>query len=106
MHLSAVLWCSKLNFNWGFRYFTTTTPFEMRLDHDGSEPLPAGIHMACVVKYNAVAKEVAHEVGGVLIIDLYEFVVDFCKAFPRNPAGGPFADNYTSCAIQYTMVFF
>ena len=45
----------------------------------------------------------AEEVG-VLIIDLYEYVVDFCKAFPSNPAGGPFANNYTSCAIQYTMV--
>ena len=37
----------------------------------GEPPLPAGINMSCVLEYNTIAKEVAAEVGGVIIDDLY-----------------------------------
>jgi hypothetical protein len=57
-----------------------------------------------VLQYNVIAKEVAAEVGGIEINDLWAYVEDFCKHFPQAPA--PFAGNYTSCAIQTTGLHF
>jgi hypothetical protein len=58
--------------------FVTTTPYDMPLI-DGKPPLPAGILMSCVVKYNEIARAVAQEVGGIIIEDLYGYVEDFCQ---------------------------
>lgn len=43
----------------------------MPLVNGTKPPLPAGINMSCVVKYNYVARAVAAKVGGVIIEDLY-----------------------------------
>ena len=110
---------------------------------------PAGINMSCVLEYNVIAKEVllrvlllfpcasllttlplpqvATQVGGVVINDLWESVEAFCRTFPQAPAtsgyGGAPASfshvltcsavasltlrvtvgNYTSCAVQTTV---
>jgi hypothetical protein len=82
--------------------FVTTTPYDIEIK--GKVQLPAGINMSCVLQYNVIAKEVAAEVGGVEINDLYAYVEDFCKHFPQAPA--PFAGNYTSCAVQTTGLHF
>ena len=60
--------------------------------------------MCPVLQYNVIAKEVAAEVGGIVINDLWAYVEDFCSHFPQAPA--PFAGNYTSCAIQTTGLHF
>ena len=57
-----------------------------------------------MVQYNVIAKEVAAEVGGIEINDLWQYVEDFCKTFPQAPA--PFSGNYTSCAVQTTGLHF
>jgi hypothetical protein len=74
--------------------FVTTTPYDIEVN--GKLQFPAGINMSCVLEYNVIAKEVAQEVGGVEINDLWQYVEDFCKGFPQAPA--PYAGNYTSCA--------
>ena len=55
-----------------------------------------------MLEYNRIAKQVAAEVGGVFVHDLYGYVEDFCQHFPQaQDAGHPeYAGNYTSCAIQ------
>jgi hypothetical protein len=60
--------------------FVTTTPFDYV---GGKVQRPAGINMSCVLEYNVIAKAVAEEVGGVVINDLWQYVEDFCKAFPQ-----------------------
>ena len=68
----------------------------------------AGINMSCVLNYNNIAKEVAAEVGGIVINDLWAYVEDFCKHFPQANATfagapcvavippGPMFNNITS----------
>ena len=60
--------------------------------------------MSCVVEYNQIARDVARQVGGVEINDLYGYVEDFCQYFPQAPA--PYSHNYTSCAVQTTGLHF
>ena len=86
--------------------FVTTTPYDVVVG--GAEQHPAGINMSCVVRYNAIAREVAAEVGGVEVLDLHGYVESFCAAFPRaDPALFPdVAGNYTSCAVQTTGLHF
>ena len=73
--------------------FTTTTPYDMPTS-------PAGIDMSCVLEYNTIAKEVAAEVGGVTVIDLYAHVERFCQ--PSAAGWPPLTPdrNYSVCAIQ------
>ena len=85
--------------------YVTTTPYDMPLAH-GQPPLPAGINMSCVLEYNVIAKQVAAEVGGVIVDDLYQYVEDFCEDFTKDPSGEPFAGNYTTCAVQTTGLHF
>ena len=54
--------------------FVTTTPYDMPLGKDGNPPLPGGVNMSCVVEYNEIAKFVAEEVGGIVVLDLYEYI--------------------------------
>lgn len=78
--------------------FVTTTPFDL------PDPVASDPNMTCVLQRNAIAREVALEVGGILIDDLHQYVEDFCNV-PSNklvPAGSPDAGNYTKCAIQTT----
>jgi hypothetical protein len=67
--------------------FTTTTPFDINLAKPDAD---AGINMSCVVQYNEIAKEVAAEVGGVTVIDLYAHVEKFCgQGIPNGKGGAP-----------------
>ena len=86
--------------------FVTTTPYDMPLDKDGNPPLPAGINMSCVVEYNEIAKSIANEVGGIVVLDLYAYVESFCQAFPKDNATSGYGGNYTTCAIQTTGLHF
>lgn len=86
--------------------FVTTTPYDNPISKDGKEALPAGIKMSCVVEYNEIARQVAQEVGGIVIDDLYGYVEDFCQFFPKDNASTGFAGNYTDCAIQTTGLHF
>jgi hypothetical protein len=81
--------------------FVTTTPYDIsKAIPDGKD---AGIHMPCVLSYNAIAKRVAGEVGAIIIDDLYQYVEDFCDVSltPRTEPG-----NYSSCAVQSTGLHF
>ena len=60
--------------------FVTTTPFDYVIQNQNHQK---DINMSCVLEYNVVAKAVAEEVGGVVINDLWQYVEDFCKAFPQ-----------------------
>jgi hypothetical protein len=91
--------------------FTTTTPFDINLAKPDAD---AGINMSCVVQYNEIAKEVAAEVGGVTVIDLYAHVEKFCgQGIPNGKGGAPllpassgFLHNYTACAVQSSGLHF
>ena len=73
---------------------------------DGAVSLCCSINMSCVLQYNSIAKDVAAEVGGIKIIDLYGYVEKFCQQGggpgwpPTLPSSSPLAGNYTACAIQ------
>ena len=84
----------------------TTTAYDVVVG--GKVSTPAGINMSCVLEYNAIAKDVAEDVGGITIIDLWQAVEDFCSVFPQaDPAKYPaVGDNYTSCAVQTTGLHF
>ena len=73
--------------------FVTTTPYDIEVG--GKISRPAGINMSCVLEYNVIAKEVAEEVGGVVINDLWQYVEDFCKDFPMAPASSGEGGNCT-----------
>ena len=45
-----------------------------------------GITLECIAKRNAIAKQVAIDVGGVEIAELHAYVTDFCDRGPRAPA--------------------
>lgn len=81
--------------------FVTTTPYDM-------VSLPAGINMSCVLEYNAIAKEVASEVGNVTVIDLYAHVERFCQQQPSGTGWPPLMPdhNYSVCAIQSSGLHF
>lgn len=85
--------------------FVTTTPYDMPLTN-GTPPYPAGINMSCVVHYNAIARGVVAEVGGIGTTDLYGYVERFCQHFHKDPAGSGYSGNYTDCAIQTTGLHF
>jgi len=59
-----------------------------------------------VIQYNEIAKDVANEVGAVIVEDLYQYVEDFCQAFPKLNASTGYGGNYTTCAIQTTGLHF
>ena len=80
------------------------TPYDIEIK--GKIQYPAGINMSCVLQYNVIAKEVATEVGGIVINDLWQYVEDFCKDFPQAPASSGLGGNYTSCAVQTTGLHF
>ena len=77
--------------------FVTTTPWPQ------NGPLNKTINcnnrtdlcMSCVREYNVIAKQVAKEVGAVVVDDLYEYVEDFCRVFPKDSDG-----DYSTCAVQ------
>ena len=82
--------------------FVTTTPMAIPF------PAPAaylntsldGITLECIAKRNAIANQVAIDVGGVEIAELHAYVTDFCDRGPRAPAGSPFAGNFFNCSLQ------
>merc|ERR1711969_416786 len=86
----------------GASIFVTTTPMAIPF------PAPAaylntsldGITLECIAKRNAIAKQVAVDVGGVEIAELHAYVTDFCDRGPRAPAGSPFAGNFFNCSLQ------
>jgi hypothetical protein len=89
--------------------FVTTTPYDMPLTNGidmswGGRH--AGIEMSCILHYNSIARQVAREVGDVIVEDLYGYVEDFCQWFPKDPGNSSWAGNYTSCAIQTSGLHF
>jgi len=69
--------------------FVLTTPFDMYPDYVNHT---AGIHMKCVLEYNEIAKNVAHEAGAIILDDIYAYVESFCGSWPK------YSNNYTNCA--------
>ena len=77
--------------------FVTTTPWPQK-PANGSINCDnkTDMCMSCIREYDAIAKQVAKEVGAVVVSDLYEYVEDFCRVFPKKDGNG----DYTACAIQ------
>lgn len=61
--------------------------------------------MSCVLEYNVIARDVAAE-AGIMVIDLYDYVEEFCSVFPKDPASSGYGGNYTTCSIQSTGLHF
>ena len=74
--------------------FVLTTPYDMLM------PIHDINNMSCVLQYNAIAREVAADVGAVVINDLYDYAEAFCQAWPDEPASTGYGGNYTTCGIQ------
>eukprot|EP01052_Picozoa_sp_SAG31_P036004 SAG31_NODE_4427_length_3241_cov_1.992680_2_plen_169_part_00 len=79
--------------------FVTTTPYDIQVK--GKEQFPAGINMSCVLEYNVISKEVAKEVGGVEISDLWQVVV----ACSPKPAGRLALVRYSWLASSASLLF-
>ena len=82
--------------------FVTTNmgavPFPARADYLNTSL--DGITVSCVNKRNAIARQVAKEVGGVGIAEMHDYVAAFCKRGAIAPAGSPFAGVFFDCSLQ------
>jgi hypothetical protein len=73
-------------------------PFPVKADYANTSL--DGITPQCIVKRNAIARQVAREVGGVDVAEIHDDVEAFCNAGPIAPPGSPFAGHFYNCTLQ------
>ena len=82
--------------------FVMTNPiaFPFPVNADYANTSLDGITPQCIVKRNAIARQVAREVGEIHVAEIHDDVEAFCNEGPIAPPGSPFAGHFYNCTLQ------